>query len=150
MILQPYVSFNGETEEQQLTTMVGMINTSFDSLATDATRLSPLPIATFGRIDIILDPAKGFPTKQVTQIVHNLGYAPAFMVFYFDPIGNQYNPLPILTTTSAGAPGPSLPFSTRIYAYSDLADLNIVWEGNAQTTNQSFYYFIFNNPVTTS
>jgi hypothetical protein len=147
MIIQPYVDITGQaTPAEVQARTLEMIEQAMNQQNLDAGQHTGLPVVAFGPKIVDLSAAPGFPPQATFTIAHDLGYSPLFLVFFYESSVNAFVPLPILDGNYFGA-GPSLSFATHLYAYVDDANLYIVWQGNAQSPIQGFYYYIFGNPA---
>lgn len=146
-MISPTIGFNGETQVELNDMTIDSLDDQLALQARSTDPLAPLPVALYGALDVDLTSTPFLTTGAIFPIPHGLGYTPMFLVFEFDSVSQRYTPLPVVSTTGAGAPGPSLPFDTAQFAYADPVNLNIMWQGHAQAKQQHFYYYIFANPI---
>lgn len=108
---------------------------------TDATglRIQAQGSTTFNLLEYTAD-ADG--RKTIPILSHQLGYQPIFLVYYFSDSNDYYASVPFLVTAPSGVQT----IGTNVTAMTDSKQLYVVFQGSAQTPQQSFYYFLFDKP----
>jgi hypothetical protein len=142
--------WNGDTKKTDLIDQdIGVLVDNLNIAGDRVDNLQALPLVAQGLAQIDLSNPGGFFTSPTTYLLftHNLGYKPSFIVYLSDAGGTSFLPLPIVDWGVGSPPALARPVSSHVSAFSTSSGLYVIWHGQAQAAQQSFYYFLFNNPV---
>lgn len=139
--MQPYSSFTGETSMDIMGRNLDQIFETINKRDDDNQNLGTLEVAMKGSI------TADFTVSRTSQIQHNLGYKPMFLTYFFSSGSNWFIPMPVIDYGNAFTGLQNRPLNSRVHGYTDESYLYIEWVGASQIPNQSYFYFIFKNPV---